>query len=42
LVRLVLSDVCADADPEVQRVLMEKVFPRQAVVCTTDEWVGSL
>jgi nicotinamidase-related amidase len=25
----VLSDACADADPEVHRVLMEKVFPRQ-------------
>jgi nicotinamidase-related amidase len=38
----VLSDACADTDAEVHRVLMEKVFPRQAVVCTTDEWVGSL
>jgi nicotinamidase-related amidase len=26
----VLSDCCADADAEVHRVLMEKVFPRQA------------
>jgi nicotinamidase-related amidase len=28
----VLSDVCADQDVEVHRVLMEKVFPRQADV----------
>lgn len=28
----VLSDVCADMDAEVHRVLMEKVFPRQADV----------
>jgi hypothetical protein len=42
MVRPVSSDACADADPEVHRVLMEKVFPRQAAVCTTDEWVGSL
>jgi nicotinamidase-related amidase len=34
----VLSDGCADADPEVHPVLMEKVFPRQATVMTADEW----
>jgi len=34
----VLSDGCADADPEVHRVLLEKVFPRQAFVVTADEW----
>jgi nicotinamidase-related amidase len=38
----VLSDACADGDPEVQRVLMEKVFPRQAVVCSTEEWIETL
>ncbi|MGH1550653.1 cysteine hydrolase family protein [Leifsonia poae] len=36
----VLADACADADPEVHRVLTEKVFPRQAAVVTVDEWVG--
>ena len=36
----VLEDGCADSDPEVHRVLMEKVFPRQASVVTTHEWVG--
>lgn len=34
----VLSDGCADADPEVHRVLTTKVFPRQADVWTTEEW----
>jgi nicotinamidase-related amidase len=38
----VLADGCADADPEVHRVLLEKVFPRQAAVITTAEWVGGL
>ena len=38
----VLSDACADSDPEVHRVLMEKVFPRQAVVCSTQEWIETL
>jgi nicotinamidase-related amidase len=38
----VLADACADRDEEVHRVLTEKVFPRQAVVTTTDEWIASL
>ena len=39
---VVLEDACADRDEEVHRVLTQKVFPRQAVVTTTDEWVASL
>jgi nicotinamidase-related amidase len=39
---VVLSDGCLDADPEVHRVLTEKVFPRQADVLTVDSWVASL
>jgi nicotinamidase-related amidase len=35
----VLAEGCLDADPEVHRVLTEKVFPRQADVVTIDEWV---
>jgi nicotinamidase-related amidase len=35
----VLSDLCADFDPEVHSVLMNKVFPRQADVMTSDEWM---
>ena len=38
----VLSDGCADADPEVHRILMEKVFPRQASVLSVGEWVARL
>ncbi|WP_436663811.1 cysteine hydrolase family protein [Alicyclobacillus acidoterrestris] len=38
----VLEDACADPDSEVHRVLMEKVFPRQATVQTVDEWVKTL
>jgi nicotinamidase-related amidase len=36
---VVLADGCLDADPEVHRVLTEKVFPRQAEVRTIDEWL---
>jgi nicotinamidase-related amidase len=38
----VLRDGCADADPEVHRVLLDKVFSRQATVLMTDEWVNGL
>jgi nicotinamidase-related amidase len=38
----VLSDACLDADPEVHRVLMEKIFPRQAHVITVAEWQAAL
>lgn len=35
----VLSDLCADSDEEVHRVLTTKVFPRQATVLTAEEWL---
>jgi nicotinamidase-related amidase len=38
----VLSDACLDADPEVHRVLMEKVFSRQAQVLSVQEWQAAL
>jgi nicotinamidase-related amidase len=38
----VLSDACADGDPEVHRVLLEKVFPRQADVLTVEDWTRAL
>ncbi|WML53452.1 isochorismatase family cysteine hydrolase [Neobacillus sp. PS3-12] len=38
----VLSDACIDLDSEVHRVLMEKVFPRQAEVQTVDAWIETL
>jgi len=36
----VLSDLCADFDDDVHRILVEKVFPRQANVMTAREWLG--
>jgi nicotinamidase-related amidase len=39
---IVLSDACLDADPEVHRVLLEKVFPWQADVLTVSKWVDTL
>ncbi len=39
---VVLSDACLDADPEVHRVLVEKLFPRQAAVLTVNEWANTL
>jgi nicotinamidase-related amidase len=38
----VLSDLCADPDPEVHRLLLEKIFVRQAAVVTSEQWVRSL
>jgi nicotinamidase-related amidase len=38
----VLADGCADADPEVHRVLTEKVFPQQAEVTTVAQWTAGL
>ncbi|KFY14871.1 hypothetical protein V492_02359 [Pseudogymnoascus sp. VKM F-4246] len=38
----VLRDLCFDTDEEVHRVLVEKLFPKQAGVVTADEWVASL
>lgn len=38
----VVADACADFDPEVHRVLMEKVFPRQATVIGSKEFVKTV
>jgi nicotinamidase-related amidase len=38
----VLSDGCADMDPEVHNVLLTKVFPRQADVLTVQDWTAGL
>lgn len=35
----IVSDACADRDPEVNRILMEKVFPWQATVITSREFL---
>ncbi len=39
---IVLSDCCSDRDPEVHRVLLEKVFPRQARVITAAEFIAAV
>jgi hypothetical protein len=38
----VLANGCLDADPEVHRVLTDKVYPRQADVLGIAEWTESL
>ena len=38
----VLSDACADPEPEVHDFLIKKVFPFSGEVLTTDEWVTTL
>jgi hypothetical protein len=38
----VLADGCADADEEVHRILIEKVFPRQAQILTVSDWRAAL
>jgi nicotinamidase-related amidase len=39
---MVVEDGCADRDPEVHKVLMEKVFPRQATVVSSKEMAAAL
>jgi|SRR5579871_2950520 len=36
----VLSDGCADREPDVHDLLLTKVFPRQADVITVEEWLA--
>jgi nicotinamidase-related amidase len=38
----VLADGCLDSDPEVHRVLTEKIFPRQAEVMSVADWIRTL
>ncbi|HYA86377.1 MAG TPA: cysteine hydrolase [Nitrospirota bacterium] len=38
----VVSDACADRDPAVNRVLMDKVFPWQATVITSSEFLKAI
>ncbi|WP_018662819.1 cysteine hydrolase family protein [Heyndrickxia acidiproducens] len=38
----VLKDACHDSDPEVHRILTEKLFPAQAKVMTVDNWIDTL
>jgi nicotinamidase-related amidase len=36
----VLADACGDGDPEVHRVLTQKVFPGQATVSSVEDWAA--
>jgi nicotinamidase-related amidase len=38
----ILSDLCVDFDPEVHKLLTEKIFPRQAAVITGEDWIKTL
>jgi nicotinamidase-related amidase len=38
----IVGDCCADRDEEVHRVLLDKVFPRQAAVVTSDDITAAL
>lgn len=38
----VLSDLCADRNEEVHRILIEKVFPRRTDVLSSTEWRSQL
>ncbi|KAJ9221288.1 hypothetical protein DTO271D3_7634 [Paecilomyces variotii] len=38
----VLDDLCLDGDEEVHRVLVEKVFPKQGEVMSSESWIKSL
>ena len=35
----VIGDLCFDLDPEVHRVLVDKIFPKQAKVLTNEQWI---
>ncbi|MGO8704842.1 MAG: cysteine hydrolase family protein [Candidatus Brocadiia bacterium] len=39
---IVLKDCCADRDAEVHRCLVEKVFPMQAAVVTSEEFLAAI
>jgi nicotinamidase-related amidase len=39
---VVVADGCSRKDPEVQRFLMDKVFPDQARVATVEECIGAI
>jgi Amidases related to nicotinamidase len=37
----VISDACADADPEIHDMLMKKIFPVQSTVLSIEQWQKS-
>lgn len=39
---VVLSDACADADPELHKLLIDKIFPRSATVTSAEMFIKGL
>lgn len=39
---VVLEDCCADRDPEVHDFLIQRLFPRQATIARSEDFVGSI
>lgn len=39
---VVLEDLCIDTDPEVHRVLVEKIFTRQGSVISAEKWIEEI
>ncbi|TGK05220.1 cysteine hydrolase [Leptospira langatensis] len=39
---VVIKDLCSDRDPQVHQILTEKIFPRQADVITSDDFIEIL
>jgi nicotinamidase-related amidase len=37
---VVISDCCADADEEIQQILVRKIFPKQTTVVTAEEFLS--
>jgi hypothetical protein len=40
--RAVVADGCSEKDPEVRRLLMEKIIPDQARGATVEEYIGAI
>ncbi len=38
----ILSDLCFDSDPEIHSILINKVFPRQANVIDSKQWIEEI
>ena len=39
---IVVADACSDSDPEVHRVLTEKVYPRQGTVINAQDFLNAI
>ena len=39
---VVVADACSDPDPEVHRVLTQKIYPRQGTVLTAQDFLRAV